>query len=301
MKKNKKIGLFIVINLIVLFFTSEWIVVSIGITNYSNASSINSVTANIGGFNAFTKGEVDSLITDEKGTDELIFDYAGGSSEILFGWYYLSLDDYGNCSDFEFSVSLDLDYSGSTIFGQIIFIFGGYYNSQNQSVSYDILPVTHNEKTLLMIGINDTIEEGYYVKGEFYPNDEVEWGMGYFENDNDGDTQFGLVVDREGDRLEYEYSIEYIGGGAGIAPKNMHKILNYIIFIVEIHGSETSNVRARFYNMIADLQCSYLPTTSEISNQIILFYFPGLFMVLMVVLKSKKRKYNLIECLKKLF
>jgi len=285
-----------VVILIVLIFLSKGIILSTsGSIHSNNTFETKSVIVNIDKFDDFTEGELDSLIIAEKTSSNLIFNYVGGSTDTLLGWYYLSLDDYGNCTDFEFGVSLNLKYN-NTMFGKIKIILGGYYNSQYQFVSSSILPETNNEKTLVMVAIEDLIDDGLYMITEDFPNDTQGGGMGWAD-DSDRDIDFKFELIRTGEQMEYEYWIDYVGGGGGSWTKNMHKIINYFIFIVEIHGDVTSTVNAKFFNLITELNCSHEaagtsftePTDIVPISHLVLGSFTGLFMILIVIKKQRKK------------
>ncbi|MHA1556305.1 MAG: hypothetical protein ACTSPM_05150 [Candidatus Heimdallarchaeota archaeon] len=258
----------------------------------NNSFEEKSVIVNINTFDDFTEGELDPLISTEKTSNELVFHYEGGSSNTLIGWYFFSLDDYGNCTDFEFSVNLDLNYSGSTMFGKVKLILGGYYNSQNQFISSDIVPETNNEKTLIMIGVEDLIVDGLYMYGDMFVNDEPGGGMGWYF-DSDRDINFIFEIIRTGDQLKYEYWIDYVGGGGCTGNRDLHKIINYFIFVIEIHGDVTSAVNAKFFNLRTELNCSHVPTNQTEKmpmNDLILISSSGLLMVLIIIKKFKGKK-----------
>ncbi|MFW9922177.1 MAG: hypothetical protein ACFFDW_02700 [Candidatus Thorarchaeota archaeon] len=133
-------------------------------TNYTKPSLVSILD-----FNHFQILHDSEFIESLNNNTAINMNYLGTTTgNAIKEFYFLPLDYYGNCTDFDVTILLTYNYTGSNILGDFSIIYGSYYN---ESGYYSGLPSDEESKNILVQTVKSGVS-GIQLMNIGYPFDE---------------------------------------------------------------------------------------------------------------------------------
>lgn len=226
----------------------------------------------------------------------LDFTYYGGSSEyFLMRYYYLPLTDYGNCSNYDIEISIDYDFTGSTLYGRFEVIVGSFYDESGvyfgepNGASLD--DPCDPAKPLSKCNVIDYwSESGGQFRVCAYPYDTQErYNTEHGATGTSGTALFHM--NRYNNRIDCQVKQGGTTKVSHVWNNYVTKPMNFILIGEGIYGEDAEFAKASFYDFSAKLEFPDLASV-KIGPQfigIIFISFSGL--VFLMVIFRKSRKY----------